>query len=247
MNALAQDRPGLRWGASVGVVLAAHVAVVGTTLWWRAYDPPVPLPESTRAVMVELAPQPAAPPAPPTELPPGSPQQEQRQAQPKVEPTPTPEPVPERIHRQAEVAIPEPLRDQRDKDGASDDVAQISAPPSVQAPTGPEYAAPQALSGAAGQALASWQAQVLGHLERFKRYPRVAQRRRYEGVVQVRYAVDRQGNVLAVDLARGSGHESLDSEAIAAVERASPLPPPTTEVPGDPVEVVTPVEFVMRR
>ncbi|MCD7097032.1 energy transducer TonB [Stenotrophomonas sp. MMGLT7] len=235
-----------RWIGSLGLVLAVHAIVIGGVLWRQSHDPSPPLPASAEAVMLELAPLPTAPPAPPTDLPPGPPQQERRKAQPKAEPTPMP--TPRRVPRQEQAEVAEPQQsDERHNDESADiDVARSSAPPSVQAPPGSRYAASQSSSGGAGQARATWQAQVLGHLERFKRYPRPAQRRRQEGVVLMQFSVNRQGQVLQARIARSSGHESLDAEALATVQRASPLPPPSADIPGDPVEVTTPVEFFLR-
>ncbi|ENO86172.1 energy transducer TonB, partial [Thauera linaloolentis] len=208
----------------------------------------------------------AAPPAPPTALPPGPPRQEQRKSSPRAEPRPAPKPAPRPVPRQAyaEVATPqapvdtaaarqqstEPAHPSADAaeagENAQADAALSTAPPSVQAPSASRYAASQPSSGAASQAAATWEAQLLGHLERFKRYPRAAQRRRLEGVVLVRFAVDRQGRVLRVGIARASGHAPLDDEAVATVHRAAPLPPPPADIPGDPVEVTTPVDFFLR-
>lgn len=125
-------------------------------------------------------------------------------------------------------------------------VSQATAPPSVQAPRSDHYAARQSSSGATDPAQANWQAQVLAHLERFKRYPRAAQRRRSEGVSLVEYAVDRTGSVQWARLVRSSGNKALDGEAVAAVQRASPLPAPPDDVQGDPVNITTPVEFLFR-
>jgi protein TonB len=248
MIALEHDKPALRWGGSLGMVLLAHATLIGAWLWAHALRPPEPQPEPAEAVMVELAPLPTAPLAPPTDLPPGPPQQEQRKAQPKaeLEPAPKPEPQQKPVEK-AEVALPQQARERQNDASANTDVAETTAPPSVQAPTGSQYTASQSLSGVASQTLVTWQVQVLGHLERFKRYPRAAQRRHHEGRVKVRYAVDRQGNVLSVQLADSSGHESLDAEALAAVQHTSPLPPPPAEILGDPVTVTTPVDFSLRR
>ncbi|MBK3731649.1 TonB family protein, partial [Azospirillum brasilense] len=87
---------------------------------------------------------------------------------------------------------------------------------------------------------------VLGHLERYKRYPRIAQMRRQQGVPQVAITIDRQGRVVSVRLHKGSGFEALDEETIALVERASPLPAPPPEVAQDRMELVVPVQYFLR-
>lgn len=246
MRGLEEDRPGLRWGSSLGVVLAAHALIIAAILCWPS-PRPTPPPRAAEAVMVELAPLPSAPPAKPTQLPPGPAQQEQRKAPPKLNPEPAPKPEPAPPQEKAETVLPQPTQQQHNQEHADNDVAQTSSPPSVHAPAGSHYAAEQSLAGAAAHAMVTWQSQLLGHLEKFKRYPRPAQRLHYEGIVMVRYTVDRHGDVQSVRLAESSGREPLDAEAVAAVQRASPLPPPPPEIPGDPVEVTTPIEFSLRK
>lgn len=94
---------------------------------------------------------------------------------------------------------------------------------------------------------AAWQSRLLGHLEGFRRYPTRALRQRHEGVTYLRFSVDRHGRVGAVRLERGSGSDLLDAEALEVMRRAQPVPAPPPEIEGDPVEVVVPVQFRLRR
>jgi len=64
--------------------------------------------------------------------------------------------------------------------------------------------------------------------------------------VTVRFAIDRQGNVLSVNVVRGSGHEVLDREADAWIHRAQPLPKPPPEIPGATVELLLPLRFELQ-
>lgn len=196
--------------------------------------------------MVELAPQPSAPSALPTDLAPGPAQQDQSQSQLKAQSEQSTQEPQQPPQERGEIVLSPIPRDRRTEDSVNSHVPQASAPPSLQAPPDTHYAAVQSMSGGPQQAMVTWQAQVLGHLEKFKRYPRGAQRYRYEGTVRVRYKVNRQGTVLSVHLDSSSGHQELDAEALAAVQRASPLPQPPTDIPGDPVEVSTPIAFFLR-
>ncbi|XKH37828.1 energy transducer TonB [Azospirillum doebereinerae] len=83
-------------------------------------------------------------------------------------------------------------------------------------------------------------------MERHKRYPRSAQARRQEGVSQVRFTIDRQGNVLSVQLDKTSGHGVLDEETVEMVRRASPLPAPPDDMAQDRIELVVPVQFFLK-
>ena len=59
----------------------------------------------------------------------------------------------------------------------------------------------------------------------------------------VDFALDASGRVTSAALARSSGDGALDAEAVAAVRRASPLPPPP---PGAPRVYLAPIRFALR-
>ena len=62
----------------------------------------------------------------------------------------------------------------------------------------------------------------------------------------LRFAIDRSGKVLDYRIEKSSGFELLDREAVAMIQRASPLPPMPPEMRADRLEVVVPVPFVLR-
>jgi protein TonB len=49
--------------------------------------------------------------------------------------------------------------------------------------------------------------------------------------------------VLSARIEKSSGVESLDQETLALIQRAQPLPKPPAEMPGNPIELVVPIEF----
>jgi periplasmic protein TonB len=63
------------------------------------------------------------------------------------------------------------------------------------------------------------------------------------GEVVVHTRIDRQGNILSLYLRQSSGDETLDGEVLTQVERASPLPPPPTTIPGGILEFDLTVSF----
>ena len=87
---------------------------------------------------------------------------------------------------------------------------------------------------------------LLKHLNAHKRYPERARLRHERGVVSVSFKIDRNGHVLTVSLVKSSGSESLDTESIAAVKRADPLPRIPASFERDSLELVVPIEFVLR-
>ncbi|WAC58318.1 energy transducer TonB family protein [Brevundimonas sp. SL130] len=118
---------------------------------------------------------------------------------------------------------------------------------SVQATPAPATTAPLSRpappAASASSAPSTWQARLLAHLEQNKRFPAAAQARRLQGVVHVRFTMNRDGRVLTSRIERGSGQASLDRAALDMLTRAQPLPGPPAEVAGDRIELVVPVEF----
>ncbi|WP_369060349.1 energy transducer TonB [Caulobacter sp. 73W] len=84
-------------------------------------------------------------------------------------------------------------------------------------------------------------------LESHKTYPRKARMRREEGIVEIRFVVDRAGHVLNGDVVRSSGHQMLDAEVIAMLARADPFPPAPRHLRGERIEISAPVEFFLNR
>lgn len=104
--------------------------------------------------------------------------------------------------------------------------------------------APSAGAGAAASvAPALWQARLMAHLERHKRYPAGARARGEAGTAYVRFRIDAAGNVLSASLARSSGSADLDAEVVDLVRRASPVPPAPA---GMKTVIIAPVRFRQR-
>ncbi|WP_168356043.1 energy transducer TonB [Sphingomonas gei] len=203
-------------------------------------------PASRQAVAFELASIPVAPPAPPVEQPPGAVQhqQEASSAQPKSRLQPLEAVLPAPMSQPADIAADGQASDPSSSDARA--VEQSTAPPAV-AKVGTTVAARSNAAAAEQAAAANWQSALLGHLKGFLRYPRQAQSARQEGVTLVSVTVDRQGKLLSARVVRGSGYPILDGEALATVRRGSPVPPPTSEIRGDPVTVSIPIQFSLRR
>jgi periplasmic protein TonB len=241
-----------RWGASLALVLLAHI---GAGLYLLPRQMPLdaaggPPPD---AVMIDLAPLPAPTPptpAPPIPVPEPQPEPQPRpvvEAPPQQPDTPLPEAPLSPVPKPA-VVLPKPPPKPRLKPVEHPPQAEPERPPppaapAVTAPPAPVTAPPAVNSGAAR---ASWQAQLVGWLARYKRYPRLAQEQRQEGVVTLRFTMDRAGHVLAAQIEKGSGFPMLDDEVSALIQRAQPLPAPPPEVTGAQITLSLPVEFSLR-
>lgn len=99
--------------------------------------------------------------------------------------------------------------------------------------------------GLAG-AVADYMSVLQAWLEKHKEYPRSARLRRIEGAVLLYFSIDRDGRLLAYRIERSSGHRMLDTETIAMINRAQPLPPIPGDMSRDKLEVVVPVQFTLR-
>lgn len=223
-DAYALELPGARsrWISALAVVVGLHALPVLVAAYWLA--PISSHTSSEPAIFIDMAP-PAAPPMPRSETPPGPQQVETPQPKVQREIVESP-PVTE-----SAVSLPTPEPSQE-------------TPPAPETTAPPARPLPPAERESAGQT--TWQALLLGHLDRHKRYPVDAQRRRQQGVPWVRFVMDREGRVLSAQLERSSGFPSLDVEAVNLPKRAQPLSKPPEDVPGATLELVVPVEFFIR-
>jgi protein TonB len=90
-----------------------------------------------------------------------------------------------------------------------------------------------------------WETDVLAKLASQKHYPARARRAGEQDTVMVRFVLDRAGQVLSADVIESKGLAALDAEALALIRRAAPLPPPPVEVPGDTIELIAPIQFIL--
>jgi protein TonB len=123
-------------------------------------------------------------------------------------------------------------------------VIQTVAPPpmTVQTAAKPAASAPP-VSQAAGETRDSFLGRLLAQLSRFKQYPRAARQAHIEGVVMLHFVMDAQGKVISFEIAKSSGRPVLDSEALALIQRAQPLPALPADYPSRTLDAVVPIEF----
>ncbi|HXJ00499.1 MAG TPA: energy transducer TonB [Micropepsaceae bacterium] len=157
---------------------------------------------------------------------------------PKLAPPDAYVPVP--IMPEVQLAVPPPPRETITIPPAP----AIASPP--DAPFGPATPlAPAQKPALSANAQAAFAARLFAHLNRFKRYPDGAKLRHQEGVVSLRFTMDRNGKVLSFDIAKSSGSAALDAEARDLIQRAQPLPPLPAEFGHDSLDLVVPVEFFL--
>lgn len=158
-------------------------------------------------------------------------------------PLPISRPKPPEKKREVVKKKPEktPVKPRQQEQAASKQAVEAKA----QVVQSSRNAARQSASGLFSSSVtpAKWQAQLMAHLERRKRYPSDARSRGETGIVYVQFSIDDVGNVLSVSLARSSGHSELDNEVLSLVRRASPVPAPPV---GVKKTITAPVQFSVR-
>ena len=226
-------------GAGAGALLG-HVALVALALMLVRH---VAAPDPEPVVMIELPPM-TAPVV----------QQAQAKAQPQalmtpprtIEPpvsaprvdvplpadvTPLPAPPPRPLPP-APVALPEPAPS-----------AAVSATPAA-------VAAPQQSAGSddpkARRQELDYFRTLSAHLNRKKVYPAEARQARQQGIVTVRFTVDRAGNVSAVSIKQSSGHMILDDATLSLLLRVAPLPPMPASMHRDRITLSLPIDYSLR-
>lgn len=232
--------------------------------------PDVAADEGTDGVFVTLASADASPAESPSDTDP-----EPVQATPKVEPQQRPDPVQAPMPAPSAATKPEPLPEpeprpqpapepepvepvsttsEPDRDVEEQDVPETSG--AEPAPTAePNLAsaedasvtpATQADSGGVVNGEARYLQALLGHLNRYKRYPESARRMRREGVVEVTFTVNRQGQVADARVVKSAGFRPLDDEVRDMLSRAVPLPGVPADHGRPELTVTLPVAFSLR-
>jgi protein TonB len=87
---------------------------------------------------------------------------------------------------------------------------------------------------------------IVAQLNRRKTYPAEAKKARQEGVVTVRFTVDREGNVSNVAIKRGSGFDILDTATLQLLARVGPLPRMPASMARESVSLALPIEYSLR-
>jgi periplasmic protein TonB len=121
--------------------------------------------------------------------------------------------------------------------------AEATATPSSEAiQQGPRSVAPAQGTGESAQRMrATWQKELIAHLDKHKRYP--ASRSQKSAEIVIGFALDRTGHVLSTRIVKGSGDAAFDEAALAMVRRSDPVPQPPPLVADEGLSFTLPVIF----
>src|SRR4030088_383370 len=124
--------------------------------------------------------------------------------------------------------------------------AEATATPSSEAiQQGPRSVAPAQGTGESARRMrATWQKELIAHLDKHKRYP--AARSQKSAEIVVGFALDRMGHVLSTSIVKGSGDAAFDEAALAMVRRSDPVPVPPPLVADEGLNFTLPVIFKVK-
>jgi len=124
-------------------------------------------------------------------------------------------------------------------------VEATATPGSETIPQGPRSVAPASGTGESARRMrATWQKELIAHLDKHKRYP--AERSQKGAEILVSFALDRMGHVLSAGIVKGSGDAAFDQAALAMVRRSDPVPQPPPGVADEGLQFTLPVIFKVR-
>ncbi len=196
--------------------------------------------EDTQMTWVDLSPEP--PPVVAPVLPP-PPEPPRVVAKPKATPAPAraPEVEPEPI---AEATMPEPVAVAPTPSPAPVEpvVAEVTPPPMPVETPAPPLAKPVSAAQARREQNAYVRA-LMAWLLKYRVYPDAAKKDKAQGVVQVRFTIDRGGRVLASSVQKSGGHAALDAAALDVLSRASPVPPMPDSMRMSKLTITLPIEY----
>jgi protein TonB len=228
------EQPGVaRWILAAVVIAALHVAIFVAALLWFEHSPATP--QILPAIAVTLAPVQGSSPEIQNQDIAVGPTMQQAEAVPPEPPKVEDKPV-ERVElpppREAEVTLP------KDEPKEQEQPKLEPQPPAPETRAPPKNERVGVFSEAGAKA---YNALILGHLQRFKRYPTAAHG--VVGKVLVRFVLNRAGDVIDSTVTKSSGNAILDREALDMLRRASPFPPFPAEKAGVQDIYIAPVSF----
>ena len=91
---------------------------------------------------------------------------------------------------------------------------------------------------------ATWQKQLMAHLDRHKRYP--PDRLTKGAEITVSFQLDRRGHVLSASIVKGSGDAAFDAAALSMIHRSDPVPPPPPRIADEGLSFTLPVIFKVK-
>jgi periplasmic protein TonB len=255
-----EQKPSRRLWIFAGLAaLALHVGGAALAVAHLRTDVPD---DSLGAPAIEIGLEMTSPHLEPTDLPPG-PDTEASVASPAIaeqkaelKETELPKDVPTETDDPDRAVTPDDSKKPREDDAkmaavqtqasTESEAAEATATPSTAAiPQGPRSVAPAQGTGESARRMrATWQKELIAHLDKHKRYP--PERSQKSAEILISFALDRMGHVLSASIVKGSGDPAFDQAALAMVRKSDPVPPPPPLVADEGLNFTLPVIFKVK-
>ena len=257
MNGLDEQKPSRRlWISAAVIALALHVGGAALAI---AHLQTEEADDALGASAIEIGLEMASvrrevtdlPPGPDTDASAASPQLNEQKAE--VKETDLPQAVPNQTEEADRVVTEneskKPKEEEVEKSAVQSNAstesvaAEATAMPSNEAAQeAPRSVAPALGSGESAQRVrATWQKELVAHLDKHKKYPSHRLVRTTE--ITVAFVLDRLGHVLSTAIIKGSGDLAFDEAALEMVRRSDPVPQPPALVADEGLSFTLPVNF----
>jgi len=134
--------------------------------------------------------------------------------------------------------------------GPADTFGLVGRQPSVSSPNARATTTGTHGTGGGGfvdpEALHRYAIELARRLQRDQGYPLRAQRDGWQGTTTIEVHISAQARITGVMLMRSSGHDLLDEEALAKLQRLQALPDPPQAAVGREFSVLVPIEFKLQ-
>ena len=160
--------------------------------------------------------------------------------EPIPEPEPTPEPEPE-LPKEDVVVIKE-KRPVIPKEQTQKKEEPNSTKPKERAVETTD----QDIKNAGVEAQDDFSRELAIHIAKFKKYPRIAARRGWQGEVVLEVELTGKGQLIKKEVMKSSGHKPLDTEAMKMIDRAVPFPAPPSILSESTFTILVPISFTLR-
>ena len=170
----------------------------------------------------------------PEPLPPST-EQDAKEADSEIAEEPEPEVPEDNAVAVKEEVEPEPEPAQQQQEAA------VSAPEPVEIPEIGE----DDIRNAGLIALDDFSRQLAMHIAKYKKFPRIAQRRGWQGEVILQVKLTGQGQLIAKRIRQSSGFRVLDEEGLNMIDRAIPFPAPPSILSGRTFTILVPIKFTL--
>ncbi len=84
---------------------------------------------------------------------------------------------------------------------------------------------------------------LIAWLNQYKNYPAALKKKKQEGVVTLKFTINKKGQLLSASVHKSSGYPLLDKAALDILDKASPMPAIPNSIPRDQLTLIIPLEY----